>query len=93
MQCNTTKHAWEKLKCVYEGAPKFKQSKLQTYKGKFEILKIKDEENIAEYHLRVNEIVNSIRVIGGEIKEREVFDKVLRTLPMKFDSEVSTLEE
>ena len=21
MQCKTTKHAWEKLKCVYEGAP------------------------------------------------------------------------
>ena len=47
MQCKTTKHAWEKFKTVQEGASKFKQSKLQTYKGQFESLKIKEEENIA----------------------------------------------
>ena len=47
MQCKTTKHAWEKLKTVYEGVCKDKQSKLQTYKGQFESLKMKEEENIA----------------------------------------------
>ena len=69
MQCNTTKHAWEKIKCVYEGVPKFRESKLQTYKGQFESLKMKEEENIAEYLLRLDEIVNSIIGIRGEIKE------------------------
>ena len=54
---------------------------------------MKDEENIAEYILRVDEIVNAIRGLRGVIKEREVVDKVLRTLPMKYDSKVSTLEE
>ena len=49
------------------------------------------QENIAEYLLRVDEIVNAIRGIGGEIKEK-VVDKVLRTLPMKYDSKVSSLE-
>ena len=53
---------------------------------------MKEEENIAEYLLRVDEIVNGIRGRGGVIKEREVVDKVLRTLPMKYDSKVSTLE-
>ena len=92
MQCKTSKHAWENLKCVYEGGPKVKQSKHQKYKGQFESLKIKEEENIAEF-LRVYEIVNAIRGIGGEIKEKEVVDKVLRTLPMKYDSKVSSIEE
>ena len=93
MQCKTSKHAWEKLKCFYEGAPKVKESKLHTYKGQFENLKMKEEENIVEYLLRVDEIINSIRSIGGEIKEKDVVDKVLRTLPMKYDSKVSSLEE
>ena len=53
---------------------------------------MKEEENIAEYLSRVDEIVNAIRGLGI-IKEREVIDKVLRTLPMKYDSKVSTLEE
>ena len=43
MQCKTTKHAWENLKIAYEGASKVKKYKLQTYKGKFESLKIKEE--------------------------------------------------
>ena len=54
---------------------------------------MKEEENIAEYILRIDEIFNAIRGIGGEIKEKEVVDKVLRNLPMKYDSKVSTLEE
>ena len=93
MQRKTTQHAWKKIKIVYEGVSKVKQSKLHTYKGQFESLKMKEEENIAEYLSRVNEIVNAIRGLGGVIKEREVVDKVLRTLPMKYDSKVSTIEE
>ena len=54
---------------------------------------MKEEDNIAEYILRVDEIVNSIRGIEGEIKEKDVVDKVQITLPMKYDSKVSSLEE
>ena len=54
---------------------------------------MKEEENTAKYLLRVDEIVNAIRGLEGGKKEREVVDKVLRTLPMKYDSKVSTLEE
>ena len=59
----------------------------------FESLKMKEEENIGKYLLRVDEVVNSIRGLGGKVKKREVVSKVLRTLPMKYDSKVSTLEE
>ena len=76
MQCKTTKQAWYKLKNIYERASKVKQSRLQTYKGQFEGIKMKEEENIAEYLLRVYEIVNAFRGLGGEIKEREVVDEV-----------------
>ena len=54
---------------------------------------MKEEENIAEYLLRVDEIFNAIRGLGGVLKEKEVVVKVLRTLPMKYDSKVSSLEE
>ena len=54
---------------------------------------MKEEENIGEYLLRVDEVVNAIRGLGEKLKEREVVIKVLRTLPMKYDSKVSTLEE
>ena len=52
---------------------------------------MKEEENIGEYLIRVDEVVNSIRGLGGKLKEREVVDKALKTFPMKHDSKVSTL--
>ena len=52
-----------------------------------------EEENIVEYLLREDDIVNAIRGIGGEIKEKDVVKKVPRTLPVKYDSNVPSLEE
>ena len=54
---------------------------------------MREEENIWEYLLHVNEVVNSIRVLGGKLKEKKVVRKILRTLPMRYDSKDSTLEE
>ena len=62
------------------------------HKGQSESIKMKEEENIGEYLLRVDEVVNAIRGLGGKLKEKEVMSKVLRTLPMKYDLKVSTLE-
>ena len=41
MQCTSSKQAWDKLKIIYEGESKVKESKFQTYKGHFESLKTK----------------------------------------------------
>ena len=68
MQCKTSKHAWEKLKYIYEGETKVKESKLHTYKGHFENLKMKEEENIAEYYLRVHEILMALQALEGKWK-------------------------
>ena len=74
-----------------KGLAKSKKSKLRTYKGQFKSLKIK-EENIVKYTLRVDEIVNAIKGVGGEIKEKEVVEKVIRTLPIRYNPKVSTVE-
>ena len=72
---------------------KFKEAKLQTYIGQFEQLKMKEDENIAAYFLRVDEIVNEIIGLGEEIEESVIVQKVLIFLPMRFDPKISTLEE
>ena len=93
MRCKTAKQAWDKFNIIYEGESKVKESKLQTYRRQFESLKMKEEENVGECFLRIDEVVNAIRGLGGKLKEKEVVRKVLRTLPMKYDSKISTLEE
>jgi hypothetical protein len=54
---------------------------------------MKEDENIAAYFLRVDETVNAIIGLGEEIEESVIVQKVLRSLPMRFDPKISTLEE
>ena len=52
-----------------------------------------DEENIASYFLRVAEVVNSLKGLDENIEESTIVQKVLRSLPDRFDSKISTIEE
>jgi hypothetical protein len=54
---------------------------------------MKEDENIATYFLRFYEIVNAIIRLEEEIEESIIFQKVLRSLPMRFDPKISILEE
>jgi hypothetical protein len=49
--CKSTKEIWDKLQNIYEGDSKVKAAKLQTYRGQFEQLKMKNDENITAYFL------------------------------------------
>jgi hypothetical protein len=54
---------------------------------------MKEDENIVAYFLRVDEIVNEIIGLGEEIEEFVIVQKVLRSLPMRFNPKISALEE
>jgi hypothetical protein len=45
--CKSYKEIWEKLQNIYERDSKVKATKIQTHKGHFEQLKMKEDENIA----------------------------------------------
>ena len=62
--CKSTKDIWDKLWNIYEGDSKVKTTKLQTYRGHFEQLKMKEDVNIAAYFLRVHETMNAIIGLG-----------------------------
>jgi hypothetical protein len=49
--CKSAKEIWDKLRNIYEGDSKFKTTKLQTYRGQFEQLKMKEYEVITAYFL------------------------------------------
>jgi hypothetical protein len=90
--CKSSKKIWDKPQNIYEGDSKVKEEKLQTYRGQFKQLKMKEYENIATYFLQVDETVNAIIGLGEEIKESIIVQKVLRPLPMRFDPKTSELE-
>ena len=54
---------------------------------------MKEEENIVEYLHRVDDIVNSIKGLGEKLDEKEIVQKVLRSLPMVYNPKIYYLED
>jgi len=52
-----------------------------------------NDESVANYFLRIDEIVNCMKNLGEEIKEVVLVEKVIRSLSPKFDSKVFAIEE
>ena len=69
MQCTTTTQVWDKLKSIYEGDKKFNRDNLQHPFAQFEMIQMKEEEDIAPYFLRVDETLKSITGLGGTLEE------------------------
>eukprot|EP00253_Pinus_taeda_P016192 PITA_16192 len=93
MHCTSAKEMWEKLVGLYDGDSKVKKAKLQTQRRQFESLRMEDEEDIAAYLLRVAEVVNYMKVLDEKVEESTIVQKVLRSLPDRFDSKISAIEE
>eukprot|EP00253_Pinus_taeda_P025092 PITA_25092 len=93
MQYKSAKEIWDKIVLSYEGDEQVKCAKLQTLKIQYENLRMYNDESVANYFLRVDEIVNCMKNLGEEIKEAIMVEKVLRSLSPKFESKVSAIEE
>jgi hypothetical protein len=52
---------------------------------------MKEDEDITTYFLRVNETMSAIIGLGKEIEEIVIFQRVLRSLPMRFNPKISGL--
>ena len=59
----------------YEGDEQVKRAKLQTLRIQYENIKMYNDETVANYFLRIDEIVNCIKNLGEEIKEAVVVER------------------
>lgn len=72
---------------------KVKSAKIQTFWIQYGTLRMHNDESIACFLLKVDEIVNSMRNLGNEIKDSMVVEKILRSLTWKFDAKVPAIEQ
>ncbi|KAJ3701279.1 hypothetical protein LUZ61_004984 [Rhynchospora tenuis] len=90
----TSSHeAWNTLEKAYKGADRVKQVRLQTLRGEFEALKMKETEGVSEYMTRVQTVVNQLKRNGEPLAEVRVVEKVLRSLTNEFENIVCAIEE
>ncbi|TXG47842.1 hypothetical protein EZV62_027136 [Acer yangbiense] len=93
MACETAKEAWDKLKEEFQGSDRTRQMQVLNLRREFEVLRMKESETVKEYTDKLMKVVNQIRLLGEELTERRIVEKVLISVPERFESKVSSLED
>lgn len=86
------KMAWDILETCYQGVSKVKTVKLQNLRRDFENLKMKDNESEDAFMTQVMSIVNQLWQYGDDVEYNRVIEKLLRSLPKKFEPVVVPIE-
>ncbi|XP_057857947.2 uncharacterized protein LOC131067029 [Cryptomeria japonica] len=72
---------------------KVKIAKLQMLRRDFETIYMKESNTIDSFFTQIIGLVNQIRSHGENLEERRVVEKILRSLPTRFESIVVAIEE
>ena len=92
-QCKLAKEIWKLLEVTYEGNDQVKESKINILMHDYELFSIKDFESIVEMFSRFLVIVNELEALGNTYTEVEKVMKILRSLPKKWETKVTTIQE
>lgn len=91
--CESAKEAWKILETAHEGTQAVRLSKLELITGRFEKLKMKEEESIADFNGRVCDLANELFILGERIPEQRLIRNVLRSLPKRFEMKAAAISE
>ena len=83
--------AWVKLEESYEGTQAVKGAKAYILKEKFASFKMKEDESVLEMFHRLQVLVNDLKALGEEVKDKDFSHKFLRCLPSIFGMLVTLL--
>ena len=89
----SAKENWETIKILHVGVDHVVQSKIQSLRREFENLVMKKDEKVSDFSSRFTKIVSELRDLGERLEEKEAVAKLLRSMPVKYDSLTFSLEQ
>ncbi|XP_017976517.1 PREDICTED: uncharacterized protein LOC108662012 [Theobroma cacao] len=92
MGAKSAKEAWDKLKEEFQGSERTKQMQVMNLLREFETLRMRDTENVKDYINKIMRVVNQVRLLGENLSESRVVQKVLVSLSKKIESTITSLE-
>ena len=93
LNLDTAKEAWDKLKEEFQGSERTRRMQILNLRREFEAIKMKEAETVKEFSDRLSKVVTQIRLLGEELSDQRVVEKILVCLPERFESKISSLEE
>ena len=91
--CSTAHDIWHSLEIIHEGTNKFKEAKISSLVRKYELFKMKKEENITQMFTRFTDIINGLTALGEEYSQATKVKKILRSLTSDWERKTTAIEE
>ncbi|CAL0323999.1 unnamed protein product [Lupinus luteus] len=87
------KEVWDILIRSNDGGDKIKKVKLQTLRKQYELIQMEETNKVGEYFTKVLTITNQMKGCGETITDLVIMEKIMRSLPQRFDYIVVAIEE
>lgn len=92
MSLKSAKEIWDYLKKEYEGDERIKGMQVLNLIREFELQRMKDSETIQDYSDKLLNIANSVRLLGSKFSDSRIVEKILVTVPERYEATITTLE-
>ncbi|KAG6521478.1 hypothetical protein ZIOFF_018599 [Zingiber officinale] len=92
MKFPTAKDIWNFLKIEYEGDEKISGMKALNLMREFKRQQMKDNEVVKDFSDRLINLANRIRVLGTDMKDDRIVQKILVSLLERFEATIASLE-
>lgn len=92
MSLKTAKAIWDYLREEYAGDERIKAMQTLNLIREFELQKMKDSETIKDYSNRLLSIANKVRLLGSTFTDSRIIEKILVTVPERYEATITTLE-
>jgi hypothetical protein len=89
----TDKEAWEAIREVRVGEEKVKRARAQVLKRQLNKLEMSRGEMIAEYYVKITNLVSKIKSLGGIVTDTEIVEKLFSSVTDKFTDIIGTIEQ
>ncbi|GAV72255.1 UBN2 domain-containing protein [Cephalotus follicularis] len=93
VSAKSAKEAWDTLKEVFQGSERTKAIRVLHLRRQFSNLKMKESEEVKDYISKLMEILNQMKIFGEDFTDKEIVERLLISLPEKFDSKIAFMEE
>ncbi|XP_073313608.1 uncharacterized protein [Primulina huaijiensis] len=91
--CTSAKSAWDILQRYCEGSESVRRTRSRLLTSKFEMMRMDESEDILGYDRRLQEIANEGFSLGDTISNERLVNKVLRSLPERFNIKICAIDE
>ena len=77
----------------FEGDERSKDLQILNLRADFETMEMQDSESIKDFTTKFMKVFSQMRILGKEIEDRQIVERMVVCLPARFEQKICSLED